>query len=165
MELEQAFALRHASFAATLLLHRSEEQTFDWLCRILDLYPGFYAGNLWGTRVETGAIEQLLALTPVGEHMQGLGVTSQVFTTGWILPLFCSVMQPLESVTAQVLQHLIALEGRAPDTRLARLSLALFTMHEARLLGTHVRPIPSSLPSDLRVRTRLTLWLLVSGCE
>ena len=151
--------------AATLLLHRSEEQTFDWLCRILDLYPGFYAGNLWGTRVETGAIEQLLALTPVGEHMQGLGVTSQVFTTGWILPLFCSVMQPLESVTAQVLQHLIALEGRAPDTRLARLSLALFTMHEARLLGTHVRPNPSSLPSDLRVHTRLTVWLLVSGCE
>ena len=122
--------------AATLLLHRSEEEAFDWLCRIVELYPGLYAGNLWGTRVETGAIETLLAHTPVGEHMAELGVSSQLFTTAWILPLFCSVMQPLEPVTTQVLQHLIALEGRAPNTRLARMSLALFKIHEASLLAT-----------------------------
>ena len=127
--------------AATLLLHRSEEEAFDWLCRIVELYPGLYAGNLWGTRVETGAIDALLAQTPVGIHMARLAVPSQLFTTAWILPLFCSVMQPLsaapsEPVTVTVLQHLIALEGRAQNTRLARLSLALFKMHEARLLAT-----------------------------
>ena len=124
--------------AATLLLHRSEEEAFDWLCRIVDLYPGLYAGNLWGTRVETRAIDALLAQTAVGKHMADLGVSSQLFTTAWILPLFCSVMHPsdLTPVTFQVLHHLIALEGRAQNTRLARLSLALFKMHEARLLAT-----------------------------
>lgn len=124
--------------AATLLLHRSEEEAFDWLCRIVDLYPGLYAGNLWGTRVETRAVDALLSETAVGKHMADLGVSSQLFTTAWILPLFCSVMHPsdLTPVTSQVLHHLIALEGRAQNTRLARLSLSLFKMHEARLLAT-----------------------------
>lgn len=131
--------------AATLLLHRSEEEAFDWLCRIVELYPGLYAGNLWGTRVETGAIDALLEQTPVGKHMANLNVSSQLFTTAWILPLFCSpvrrhgsAMQPTDSslVQMQVLQHLIALEGRAQNTRLTRLSLSLFKMHEARLLAT-----------------------------
>jgi Ca2+-binding EF-hand superfamily protein len=118
--------------AGAMLLYVSEEDAFWLLVAISEvLFPQFFNESLSGAVVESELVDLLIAeqLPAIHTALQAHNLTTQLFSTQWLLTLFTAESAP--AVAARIIN--VVLHHRPPDCILLRLSLSLFRLRRQQL--------------------------------
>jgi Ca2+-binding EF-hand superfamily protein len=116
----------------TMMLYVSEEDAF-WLLVALSelLFPQFYNESLSGAVVESELVDLLILekLPVIHAALQAQNLTTQLFSTQWIITLFTADATP--AIAARILN--VVLRHRPAECILLRLSLSLFRLRRQQL--------------------------------